>query len=174
MQSRGLFFLEVEYFCSLAYYSVVCCNLDPWVQGQALRVFLSQKCVLPLFVRSIHLIWIRLVRKLHRQMAHYFIVIYIYIYINSQWSVIASRGRHCFCALSQKLAPLVVLLQSAFTTLKQFFLSFLLFNSFANSAVLLLASTYLILASSTALSSSFHHHVSLCLAGLLETTDLFS
>ena len=45
-------YLEVEYFCSLAYYSVVCCNLDPWAQGQALRVFLSQKSVLTLFCQK--------------------------------------------------------------------------------------------------------------------------
>ena len=33
---------DMKYFCSLAYYSAVCYDLDPWVQGQALRVFLSQ------------------------------------------------------------------------------------------------------------------------------------
>ena len=31
------------YFCSLAYFSVVCYDLNPWAQGQALRVFISQK-----------------------------------------------------------------------------------------------------------------------------------
>ena len=39
-------------FCSHAYSSVVCYELDPWAQGQALRVFLSQKCVLPLFCQK--------------------------------------------------------------------------------------------------------------------------
>ena len=38
----------MEYFCSLAYYSVVCYDLDPL----ALRVFLLQKCVLPLFCQK--------------------------------------------------------------------------------------------------------------------------
>ena len=42
----------MEYFCSLADYSVVCYDVDPWAQGQALRVFLSQKCVLPLFCQK--------------------------------------------------------------------------------------------------------------------------
>ena len=45
-------YLEVEYFCALIYYSVVCYDLDPCAQGQALRVFLSQKCCLPLFCQK--------------------------------------------------------------------------------------------------------------------------
>ena len=62
----------MEYFCSLTYYSVVCYDLDSRARGQALRAFLS--CVLPLF-DQLHLIWIKLVRKLHRQVAYDLIII---------------------------------------------------------------------------------------------------
>ena len=48
-------------------------DIEIWAQGQ----MLSLKCVLPLFCQKYEGVWIKHIKKLHRQVAHDFIIFYL-------------------------------------------------------------------------------------------------
>ena len=99
--------------------SAFCYELDLWALGQALKVF---SCVLvifrPLVDLLLQIVAFYFLIQISKLQNYNFVLIYLefgldllktkYMYMNSSFSVITSRGQHCFCTLSQKPALLVI------------------------------------------------------------------